>query len=271
MSDQYREETLYQHMPVYHARLSAVRDRLSQDTDIELDAFHMHYDGVAPLERAKAFFDDTGALLDLGCGYGSNVIWFAGHTPGYRSYLGVDLMKEHIEIAEVLASRLRGEDKRIHFLAYDIAELNPALYSAHAGGEQATAVLSLNTFLHLTAEQRRQCWQLIDQILVPGGKVYVEDFIQRGGQDREAFERMAEESGAAYLPGRAEYVDLIAKVLPGAGVEDEDISDIYARFSKQRHESYQGDDPSKRRFYKTVSDCINSGAVGGIRIRVTKS
>ena len=68
-----------------------------------------------------------------------------------------------------------------------------------------------------------------------------------------------------------EYVDLITKVLPTSLIEVEDISDIYRRYSKQRYEGYQGDDAGKKRFYRTISGCLNGGAVGGIRIRVTKA
>ena len=93
------EEALYEHMPVYHSRLSSVQALLEQGSSLDLNAFHMHYDGTGPLERARQYFPDAGVLLDLGCGYGSNVIWFAERTPQYEAYLGVDLIKEHIDIA----------------------------------------------------------------------------------------------------------------------------------------------------------------------------
>ena len=265
------EENLYEHMPVYQSRLSAVQALLDQATPLELNAFHMHYDGTGPLERAKSFFADAGGLLDLGCGYGSNVIWFAERTPKFQTYLGVDLMKEHIDIANTLAARFIGEDERVRYLAYDIADLTPAIYASHAGTEHATAVLALNTFLHLNAEQRTRCWQFIDKILLPGGKVYVEDFFQKERLTQRVYDLMAEESGCAYLPDQVEHGNLIVEVLPQASIEVEDISDIYAGYAKQRHQSYAGDDPGKRRFYKTVSDCLNGGGVGGIRIKVEKT
>lgn len=264
------ERALYDHMPVYHSRLNAVQALLEQDSPLDLNAFHMHYDGTGPLQRAKAFFGESAALLDLGCGYGSNVIWFAQRTPAYQSYLGVDLIKEHIDIARVLRSRLVADDERVHYLAYDITELSPAIYATHAGTEHATAVLALNTFLHLTAEQRTGCWHFIDAILTPGGKVYVEDFFKKERLSQEVYDHMAEESGCAYLPDQAEHGDLIAGVLPEASIKVEDISDIYAGYARKRYEEYVGDDPGKRRFYKIVSDCLNGGGVGGIRIRVEK-
>ena len=265
------ESNLYDHMPVYHSRLSSVQALLDQDTPLDLNAFHMHYDGTGPLQRALSFFGDSGVLLDLGCGYGANVIWFAGQTSAYRSYLGVDLIGEHIDIARRLASRFIPEDGRVHYLAYDITKLTPAIYATHAETQNTTAVLALNTFLHLTAEQRTGCWQFIDEILAPGGKVYIEDFFQKERLTQEVYDQMARESGCAYLPGQSEHASLIAEVLPGASIEVEDISDLYASYARKRHEDYEGDDPGKRRFYKIVSDCLNGGGVGGIRIRVEKA
>lgn len=264
------EDALYEHMPVYHARLSSVQALLKHDSALDLNSFHMHYDGTGPLERAQRFFAETGALLDLGCGYGSNVIWFAERTPQFQAYLGVDLIKEHIDIANSLASRFIGGDERVRYLAYDVAELTPDIYASHAGVKQATAVLALNTFLHLTAEQRVQCWHFIDEILTPGGKVYIEDFFQKEPLSQGVYDLMVKESGCAYLPDKVEHGELIAKALPGARVQVEDISDIYASYARQRHENYNGDDPGKRRFYQTVSDCLNGGGVGGIRIKVEK-
>ena len=261
---------LYDHMPVYHSRLSSVQALLDQDMPLDLNAFHMHYDGTGPLERAKRFFGESGLLLDLGCGYGSNVIWFAERTPEYQGYLGIDLIKEHIDIANQLAARFLGEDQRVRFLAYDIADLSPAIYAAHAAAEQATAALALNTFLHLTAEQRTCCWRFIDAILPPGGKVYIEDFFQKETLGEGVHDAMAQESGCAYLPTRVDYRELIAGVFANASIEVEDISDIYSSYARQRHENYDGDDPGKRRFYKTISDCLDRGGVGGIRVRVEK-
>ena len=131
------ESNLYDHMPVYHSRLSSVQALLDQDTPLDLNTFHMHYDGTGPLQRALTFFGESGVLLDLGCGYGANVIWFAGQTPAYQSYLGVDLMGEHIDIARRLASRFIPQDGRAHYLACDITELTPAIYATHAETQQA--------------------------------------------------------------------------------------------------------------------------------------
>ena len=264
------EDNLYDHMPVYHSRLSSVQTLLDQSAALDLDAFHMHYDGTGPLERAKSFFGDTGSLLDLGCGYGSNVIWFAERAPEYEGYLGVDLMKEHIDIANQLAARFLGKDERVRFLAYDIAALSPAIYAVHAAAEQATAVLALNTFLHLTAAQRTRCWRFIDTVLPSGGKVYIEDFFQQEALGEGVYDAMAKESGCAYLPPLVDYRELISAVFTNASIVVEDISDIYSSYARQRYESYHGDDSGKRRFYETISDCLNGGGVGGIRVRVEK-
>jgi len=120
----YQEETLYDHMPVYHARLAGVRSLIAQPENLNLNAVHMHYDGLAPLERAAEFFDDTGILLNLGWGYGSNVVWFAHNMPELKSLLGVDLMSEHIETATLLTIRFLGNSQKTRFLAMDIAALH---------------------------------------------------------------------------------------------------------------------------------------------------
>ena len=267
---QYEEDTLYQHMPVYHARLSAVQALLSKSGNVDLDSFHMHYHGTVPLENAQAFFADSGAVLDLGCGYGSSVIWLAERSSGYQSLLGVDLMPEHIEIAEQLARRRLGEDHRAHFLAMDISAMTPPLLDRHAGVRSVTCVLALNTFLHLTGSQRTATWQFLDQVLVKDARVYVEDFFARRTLTREEHDTMARESGCAYLPAQAEYADLVSRALPGARIEIEDISHSYTAFARGRHVGYQGDDPDKRRFYRVVFEMLDCGAVGGIRLKIVR-
>ena len=261
---------LYEHMPVYRARLSAVRELLSAPGDLDLDAFHMHYAGAAPLERARAFFDPSGVLLDLGCGYGSNVVWFAERAPGYRHLLGVDLIPEHVDIAERLAARRLGRCHRARFLAMDIAALAPEDLARHAGAERANSVLALNTFLHLDTAQRTRTWCFIDRVLAGGGKAYVEDFFARRPLTAEEHDTMVRESGCACLPPRAEYTDLIARALPGARIEVEDISAGYTAFAKGRHLGYRGDDPDKRRFYRTVTEMLEGGAVGGLRLEIVR-
>jgi sarcosine/dimethylglycine N-methyltransferase len=266
----YEEDTLYDHMPVYHARLAGVRDIIAQPGQLDLNAFHMHYDGLAPLERAADFFDDTGTLLDLGCGYGSNVVWFAHNMPKLKSLLGVDLMSEHIEIANLLTTRFLSDSKKTRFLTTDIAALNKETFVKHAAAPSANSIIALNTFLHLSAEQRSRTWHFIDQVLSKGGKVYVEDFFARRPLTSEQYDTMVRESGCAFLPPMAEHVDLIAKVMPTADIESTDISDSYTAFAKTRHLGYQGDDAAKRRFYKTVFEMLDTGVVGGIRLTVTR-
>ena len=261
---------LYEHMPVYCARLSSVQDLLSAPGDLDLDAFHMHYEGAAPLERARTFFAPSGVLLDLGCGYGSNVVWFAERVPGYRRLLGVDLIPEHVDIAERLAVRRLGPDHRARFLAMDVSALSPESFADHAGADHASAVLALNTFLHLDAGQRTRTWRFIDRVLAEGGKVYVEDFFARRPLGAAEHDTMTRESGCAWLPPRAEYVDLIAQALPGARIEVEDISAAYAAYARSRHLGYRGEDADKRRFYRSVFEMLDGGAVGGLRLRIVR-
>lgn len=261
---------LYEHMPVYRARLAAARDRLSAPGDLDLDAFHMHYEGTAPLERARAFFDPSGVLLDLGCGYGSNVVWFAERVPGYRCLLGVDLLPEHVAIAEGLAERRLGSGRRTRFLAMDISALSAEGFAAHAGADCASSVLALNTFLHLDAGQRTRTWRFIARVLAEGGKVYVEDFFARRPLSPGEHDTMVRESGCAWLPPRAEYVALIARALPRARIEAEDVSAAYTAFARERCLGYQGPDPAKRRFYRRVFEMLDGGAVGGLRLRILR-
>ena len=267
---QYEEDTLFDHMPVYHARLSGVQALITNSKELDLNAFHMHYDGLAPLERAREFFDESGVLLDLGCGYGSNIVWFAQNMPNYESLLGVDLIPEHTEIAAQLAQRFLAEGNRARFLAMDIAALNKELFVSHAAAPAATSIIALNTFLHLTEVQRIRTWRFIDQILSHGGKVYVEDFFARKPLTDAQHETMVRESGCAYLPPMADHISLVSNVLPNAIVESEDISESYTAFAKGRHVGYTGDDSDKRRFYQTVFEMLDSGSVGGIRLKVTR-
>ena len=261
---------LYEHMPVYRARLAAARDLLSTPGDLDLDAFHMHYEGTAPLERARAFFDPSGVLLDLGCGYGSSVVWFAERVPGYRRLLGVDLLPEHVDIAEGLAERRLGPGHRARFLAMDVSALSAEAFAAHAGAAHASAVLALNTFLHLDAGQRTRTWRFVAGVLAQRGKVYVEDFFARRALSAGEHEIMVRESGCAWLPPRAEYVDLIARALPRSRIDVEDVSAAYTAFARGRYLGYRGSDPDKGRFYRRVFEMLDGGALGGLRLRILR-
>jgi len=266
----YDEGNLYDHMPVYHARLSGVRQLINGSEMPDLEAFHMHYHGTVPLESASKFFDSDGTLLDLGCGYGSNVIWFARKLPGLRSLLGVDLIPEHIDIAEQLAVKLCAGDNRLHFLARDISELTPEIFEVESRVQTATSILALNTFLHLNPEQRLKSWQFVDKVLAPGGQVYVEDFFARRLLTAHEYETMVRESGCAYLPLFEQYTDEICKALPQAQIDIEDISNHYRDYAKSRHLGYTGQDADKIRFYKTVFQMLDTGAVGGIRLKIRR-
>jgi len=268
-NDAYVEDDLYEHMPVYQARLASVRELIETSESLDLSAFHMHYNGVEPLQRALRFFDEPTALLDLGCGYGSNAVWFAERCASLKTVLGVDLMSEHVEIADLLAARFRPGDARLHFLAKDIALLDQAEFERCAGTRQADAVLALNTFLHLNETQRIDTWRFLLAVLKPGGRVYVEDFFAKRTLTKTEHDTMVSESGCALLPSLNAHAELVAGVLPSANVEVEDITDIYAGYAEQRHINYTGGDAKKQRFYRTVCEMLN-GPVGGIRLKVSR-
>ena len=271
-SDQaeYSGETLLKNVPVYQSRLKGALEVVTQGGPLNPDSFHMHYNGSVPLESALSFFGETGVLLDLGCGYGGSVVWFAQRTPAYKSYLGVDLVKENIDIANTLAARYLKHDSRVNFLAHDIARLNPDVFATYAGSTSASAVLSLNTLYHLTADQRIRTWRFLDQVLTSGGRVYIEDFVRKLDLDHTQRKNLAEGLGCPYLPDRLEFVDIISKTVACAQIWTEDISDSYIAFSRQRYETYDGDDAEKRLFYEGIYKLLSGGYLGGIRVKVIR-
>ena len=257
-------------MPVYLSRMAAVNAALETGGPVTLDDFFMHYDGDAPLAAAAEFFEGSVTVLDLGCGYGSSLLWLANRSEDYRALAGVDLLDDNIIIARSLAARLMTDDHRTSFFAHDVSTLNEATLGGGCGVDQVDAVLSLNVGVHLTEVQREKMWQFVSEILLPGGRVYIEDFYRLRELDEREEELLAQQLACPYLPDLNEYLSVLSDTMEDAKVVHEDLSFNYGVFAAQHHETYDGDDEVRREFYRAMSFLLNDGAVGGLRIRLER-
>lgn len=262
-------DELLKKMPVYHSRIAAAQAALETDTSAELDDFHMHCDGEAPLAAAFEHFKGSLTLLDLGCGQGASLLWMARQSAELRALAGVDLLEENIAIARSLARRYMPEDFRSSFFAHDISTLTTDTLADGCGLDEVDAVLSLNVGVHLGPEQRQAMWQFVGQVLTSTGRVYVEDFYRLRETDENEDLLLSEQVACPYLPGMTEYVEDIDNGVEGVTILREDISSEYADFATQRYENYDGDDERKREFYRAMHVLLSDSAIGGLRIRLS--
>ncbi|MFI9155438.1 methyltransferase domain-containing protein [Streptomyces sp. NPDC053367] len=90
-----------EHMPVYSGRIARAENSLQHGRDES--KFHMH-DGEALLRKAERFFGRRSAgepncLLDIGCGFGGTIRYFAQRADFART-VGVDVQQEVIQLAD---------------------------------------------------------------------------------------------------------------------------------------------------------------------------
>ncbi|MEU7650334.1 SAM-dependent methyltransferase [Streptomyces huasconensis] len=260
-------------MPVYSHRIARVTSSLENESGDS--AFHMHYDGEAPLRVAEEFFGQRAAgeahcLLDIGCGFGGTVQHLA-KSAGVARAVGVDVQEEVIRLAHQLLARC--ETARANKCVLACADFTTMSCEEvlDLTGRPVSSVISLNTFIHLDETQMVRTFRLLDQVLTADGKIYIEDFYLRGDPADEDRRALATRVGCPYLPTRGEYQRIVQAANSGWKVGFEDISDSYASFARNRlvqSLNVVDLDPVEQEFYRLMDGLLSSGVMGGARIRV---
>jgi hypothetical protein len=123
--------------------------------------------------------DAATPVVDLGCGTGTDVLWFARQgTPA----TGLDFVRKGFERAEAEAAA-EGVDAR--FLVCNLLELRSvlgtgALLAAERGPR---VVLARHLADGVSRRARLNAWTLARMVLHDGGRLYVEFLVQRGDGD----------------------------------------------------------------------------------------
>ena len=232
----------------------------------DTEAFaHMHYLGADALDHAAAQLGITAgqAILDIGSGFGGT-----GRYLGARygcTVTGIELQ----EVIAALAERInRAFNEREHRQAAttivgDFLDVDPGRRFDHA--------ISLLAILHVPLAQRRPWFRRINDHLKPGGKLYIEDYFQRGsftaGEGRD-LDRIVSCPG---LPSMEEYVADIESC--GFVAAFDDVTALWTDFVASRADAYAASEapaPDLLVFYRTVNALFQGGNLGGARITATK-
>lgn len=262
---------LLRQMPFYRSRITQMLGALETGAPLSLGDFTMAYTEDGALESAAEFFDGCNTLVELGCGFGGAVLWFAQRYEDLRALAGIDLVDEHIQIARSLRQRLLGDDFRVSFAAANLAASSITELADLSGLDEADALLSLNVAAHLTPAERDVYWQLAGQLLAPAGRMFIEDFFQLRTPDENEASLLAGQLSCADLPTMADYADTVARGLGVQVVAPMDLTLAYAAFAERRYQTYAGEDELRREYYRAMSVLLGDGAVGALRIQVERN
>lgn len=134
-------------------------------------------DEPSELARFAADREDPNTpVVDLGCGTGTDVLWFARRgTPA----VGVDFVRRGFEAAEEAAGT-EGLDAR--FLTCNFLEARSAIATGGLVGVEpgARVVLARHLADNVDRKARRNAWRAARMMLNDGGRLYVEFLVQRG-------------------------------------------------------------------------------------------
>ena len=112
---------LLKQMPFYRSRITQMLGALETGALVSLGDFTMAFTEEGALEAASEYFDGCNTVLELGCGFGGALLWFAQRHEELRALAGVDLVDEHIQIARSLRQRLLGDDFRLSFAVANLS------------------------------------------------------------------------------------------------------------------------------------------------------
>lgn len=120
--------------------------------------------------------DPTTPVVDLACGTGTDVLWFARRgTPA----TGVDFVRRGFEAAEEAAA---AEDLAARFLACNFLETRSVIATGGLVGVEPGPRVLLARHLadNVDRKARRNAWRAARMMLQDGGRLYVEFLVQRG-------------------------------------------------------------------------------------------
>lgn len=253
-----------------HATLASLEQKseLSNSDTAFFDC--MHYDGDAALEHlAKKLDLKSGQnILDVGSGFSATGRVLCSRYGVHVT--GVELQREVHEVAEVIIGKNENVKVRngVSSVCADFLTVKEELL----GHKCFDYVISLLCIVHLPQESRRTVFQQAARFLKPGGKVYIEDFYQRGKlTDVEAF-KFQKFVGGSYMPTKDTYIADV-EAAGFTDLESEDLTKHWTDFVAARAQQYKNRpecDVDLEIFYDTIDECFKGGNFGGLRLIATK-
>ncbi len=229
----------------------------------------MHYLGNSAIDNAAVELGlkpgDT--VVDLGSGFGATGRYLAAHSR--VSVVGIELQKEIHDLAETINAKSGhlGADRAARSVNGNFLTL-PLSRPSEGSGLPAPVdhVISLLCIMHIPA--REQLFRRASDILVPGGRMYIEDFYAKEPLGEEASRVLRDVVSCPYLPDESQY----RKDLEEAGLEVTNWVDMSAEWGdfvhKRALEYRKGNEVEENlaAFYDAVDWLFGGGKVGGCRI-----
>lgn len=260
---------LYQNIDRVEADLAAIGvgpdDPVRVDQLTSFDQFH--YEGTAAVEDAAAALGlgSTSRVLDIGSGLGGPARYLADRTG--CEVTALELQPELHEAGQRLTTRAGLADR--------VAHLNGDILHGPPQGPGFDAIVSMLCFLHIP--DRAALFSSCAAALQPGGRIFIDDYVELSPLERDAAKALAEIVHCPYLPDEVAY----ATHLTNAGFVDVvvlDKSADWSAFVNARYDAFCDARAALIRrygqptvveldtFYRTVAELFAGAGLGGARI-----
>jgi sarcosine/dimethylglycine N-methyltransferase len=259
------------------------KEVISVETMNQFDCYD--YGGTTSLLKVFSNLDAGSHVLDIGAGLGGPARCLS-HATGC-SVVGVELQADVAALGNRLTS-LCGMSNTVTIIPGDFTQSSVQLCTAQGPSENNTsyaAAFSILVILHIPMQERVALFQRCYDLLLPGGKLFIEDFFHQSGSeftDSEVTLLQHEVSiPGGQLPTREEYIAQVE----GVGFVDvsfEDVTQQWTDFTagrlavwreqRERHERLHNAATwqSLEGFYSAVVALFQGGALGGVRLTLTK-
>lgn len=260
---------LYRNIDRVDADLAALGvgpdDPVRVDQLTSFDQFH--YEGTAAVDDAALALGlgPASRVLDIGSGLGGPARYLADRTG--CAVTAMELQAELHEAGQRLTRRAGLVDR--------VAHLNGDILGGPPAGPGFDAIVSMLCFLHIP--DRASLFASCAASLRPGGRIFIDDYIELTPMNPEASTALAEIVHCPYLPDPSTY----AAHLINAGFVDVEVVDKSADWSAfvgARYDAFKDGrhnlvtrygEPTVAEldtFYGTVAELFDGAGLGGARI-----
>jgi len=226
-----------------------------------------HYEGTDAVDDAITLLEagPSANILDVGSGLGGPARYIADRSGA--AVTALELQPDLHATAAALTARAG--------LSSAVTHVNGDVLAGDAGVEQFTGLVSMLCFLHIP--DRGRLFTSCAAALQPGGRMFIDDYYERGRLTDEEKAQLADTVYCTYLPDQDTYVaDVEAAGFTDVRVTDKTsdwsafVLDRLARFRAARGDLVARYDEatvdSLDHFYSTVVDLFVGRNLGGLRL-----